>query len=279
MKCIFNGQLLDQEEVSFPIDDIALLRGYGIFDFFRLTDGVPLFMEDHLDRFYKGAELARLRPPVSRDELKELLFEMFDQNKMDVSGIRIVLTGGTGNGPYAIGKSNLIVTQEPISFPTEDMFANGVKLITHEYLRDIPTVKTINYMTGIWLQQQISNQGAYDVLYIHNGVVHELTRSNIFIVNSKGELITPEEQVLHGVTRKHLIREWGKVQQRTVTIEELASAKEVFITGTTKKVLPIHTIDHWKYASSEDGSVTSEMMKLFAQLEKDYVGKYKIAES
>ncbi len=273
MKCIFNDQLKDQKDVSLPIHDIALTRGYGIFDFFRLCDGVPLFINDHLDRFYRGAALARLTSPISQETLKELLYEMFEANQMPVSGVRIILTGGTGKGAYAIGESNLIVTQEPIIFPTDEMFANGVKLITHEYLRDVPEVKTINYMTGIWLQQRIEEQGAYDVLYINNGVVHELTRSNIFIVNSKRELITPQEQVLHGVTRKHLIREIGNVQQRTITIEELASAKEVFITGTTKKVLPIHTIDQWKYHSAEGGSMTREVMKVFAQLEKDYVSR------
>tara|TARA_Y100001972_G_scaffold119832_1_gene161591 strand:+ start:857 stop:1693 length:837 start_codon:yes stop_codon:yes gene_type:complete len=273
MKCIFNGQLRDQEEVSFPIDDIALLRGYGIFDFFRLSDGVPLFIEDHLDRFYKGAELARLTSPVSRDELKRLLFEMFEQNRMEVSGIRIVLTGGNGNGAYAVGKSNLIVTQEPISFPTDEMFAHGVKLITHEYLRDLPEVKTINYMTGIWLQQQIKESGAFDVLYIHKGEVHELTRSNIFIVNNEGELITPKEKVLHGVTRKRLINAIGNVQQRNISVGELANAREVFITGTTKKVLPIHTIDQWTYQSAVEGSKTSEVMKVLAQLESEYVHK------
>ncbi|MBV6639907.1 MAG: aminotransferase class IV [Cyclobacteriaceae bacterium] len=273
MKCIFNGQLLDQEEVSFPIDDIALLRGYGIFDFFRLSAGIPLFMEDHLDRFYKGAELARLKSPVGREELKSLLFEMFEHNKMDVSGIRIVLTGGNGNGAYAVGKSNLIITQEPISFPTDEMFANGVKLITHEYLRDLPEVKTINYMTGIWLQQQIKENGAFDVLYIHKGEVHELTRSNIFIVNQAGDLITPKERVLHGVTRKRLINAIGDVQQRNITVDELANAREVFITGTTKKVLPIHTIDEWTYQSAQEGSKTSEVMQELAQLESDYVQK------
>ena len=198
---------------------------------------------------------------------------MFEQNRMEVSGIRIVLTGGNGNGAYAVGKSNLIVTQEPISFPTDEMFAHGVKLITHEYLRDLPEVKTINYMTGIWLQQQIKESGAFDVLYIHKGEVHELTRSNIFIVNNEGELITPKEKVLHGVTRKRLINAIGNVQQRNISVGELANAREVFITGTTKKVLPIHTIDQWTYQSAVEGSKTSEVMKVLAQLESEYVHK------
>ncbi len=273
MKCIFNDRVREQSEVSLPIHDIALTRGYGVFDFFRLSGGVPLFIDDHLDRFYRGAALARLTSPVDKETLKGLLFEMFELNDQQVSGIRLILTGGTGNGAYAIGQPNLIVTQEPIVFPTDEMFARGVKLITHEYLRDLPKVKTINYMTGIWLQQQIIENGAYDVLYINKGVVHELTRSNIFIVNSTGELVTPEDHVLHGVTRKHLIGALGNVQQRSITLNELAEAKEVFITGTTKKVLPIHTIDEWKYSSAEAGSRTGEIMKIFAKLENDYVQK------
>ncbi|XOV93796.1 MAG: aminotransferase class IV [Bacteroidota bacterium] len=276
MKCIFNGQLKDQSEVSLPIHDIAVVRGYGIFDFFRLSQGVPLFIDDHLDRFYGGAERARLIPPINKHAFKEQILEMIEENDMPISGIRIILTGGVGNGPYAVGTPNLIVTQEPISFPTEEMFEKGVKLITHEYLRDIPEVKTINYMTGIWLQQMIQEKEAFDVLYVHKGIVHELTRSNIFIVNENRELITPNGQILKGITRKQLIRTLGNVQERDITVEELASAKEAFITGTTKKVLPIRAIDDWEYRSTESGSVTREIMKVFAGIEREYVERNKV---
>lgn len=271
MKCIFNGQIKDQSEVSLPIHDIALVRGYGIFDFFRLSGGVPLFIDDHLDRFYRSAERARLTLPVEREELLGLLNVMFELNSMPVSGVRLILTGGTGNGPYAIGEPNFIITQESFSFPTHEMLANGVKLITHDYLRDLPEIKTINYMTGIWLQQRIAKAGAFDVLYVHQGKVHELTRSNIFIINSHDQIVTPNQQVLYGITRKQLIRSLGIVEERPIPLEELAKAKEVFATGTGKKVLPICAINDWQYSSASEDSRTREIMELFDHIEADYI--------
>ncbi|WP_421877128.1 aminotransferase class IV [Marinoscillum sp.] len=274
MKCLFNDQLKNLKEVSLPIQDIALLRGYGIFDFFRLSDGVPLFMEDHLDRFYRGAEKVRLEVPVDKQTLIGKLQVLFAENNMPVSGVRLILTGGTGNGAFAIGQPNLIVTQEPISFPTSEMFVKGVKLITHEYLRDLPDVKTINYMTGIWLQDEVQRQGAFDVLYHHQGLMHELTRSNIFIVDSSGKIITPAERVLHGVTRKYLIQTLGNVEQRAISMQELFEAREVFITGTTKKVLPIVQIDDHQ-VSEGPGPITQMIMNTFTNVEKSYVDSFK----
>lgn len=249
-----------------------MLRGYGIFDFFRVSEGVPLFIDDHLDRFFSSAEQVRLPVGTERKVLKRQILDLISHNQMPVSGIRMVLTGGTGAGAYAIGKPNLIVTQEAIHFPSDRQFDSGVKLITHEYLRDIPQVKTINYMTGIWLQDQIATQGAFDVLYTQNGFVHELTRSNIFIVNANDELVTPNELILHGVTRKQVIKavkDRYTVIERPLARQELFSATEVFLTGTTKKVLPIRQIDGHLFGGP--GPITREVMRLFDEAETKFV--------
>ena len=269
MYCILNGKLIPVDQAFLPVNDLALLRGYGIFDFFRLTNGVPLFMDDHLSRFYHGAAKARLTVDFDQQTLKVQILELIGRNAMPVSGIRIVLTGGTGAGAYKIGKPNLIVTQEPIHFPTKDMYENGVKLITHDYLRDLPDVKTINYMTGIWMQSEIERQGAFDVLYVHLNSVHELTRSNLFIVGQDGAIRTPKDNVLLGITRKQVIQAIGEtyqVAEQSFTIEDLYAAREVFLTGTTKKVLPIRQIDDTVYG--EPGAVTREVMRRFEEVER-----------
>ncbi len=271
MKCIFNRELQDLSSSFIPINDLAVLRGYGLFDFFRLSGGVPLFIEDHLDRFYRSAELARLPLMITKTELKAKILELIQINQMPVSGIRMVLTGGTGAGAYAIGQPNMIITQEPFNFPAEAMYQNGVKLITHEYLRDIPQVKTINYMMGIWLQPKIQEAKAFDVLYHYRGNVHELTRSNIFVVNDQQQIMTPKDEVLSGVTRKHLLvglSQEYEVKEGAITLENLRNASEVFITGTTKKVLPVCQIDEVSYAV---GSVTRKAQVIFQQVEERYV--------
>ena len=89
-----NDQIIDQDKATIHVSDLALLRAYGVFDFFRLVDLQPLFIEDHLNRFYNSADMLRLKCPVGRKKLKALIFELISINKIQNSGIRIVLTGG-----------------------------------------------------------------------------------------------------------------------------------------------------------------------------------------
>ena len=274
MYCLVNGQILEVKNAVIGINDLALMRGYGIFDFFRLSEGIPLFIDDHLDRFYTAAEHVRLAVPFAKNDLKEQLHMLFAKNKMTVAGIRMILTGGyTANG-YDPAEPNLIVTQEPITFPPAFKYENGIKLITHEYQRDLPEVKTINYMTGIYLQERVRQEGAYDVLYYHNNEVLELTRSNIFIVDADGLIKTPKENILHGITRKNLLRAAkNKVEivERAFTLSELHQAKEAFLTGTTKKVLAITKMDDKIIGKGKVGEVTKNMMELFKNYEESYI--------
>lgn len=279
MYCLVNGQISEVKHAAIGINDLALMRGYGIFDFFRLANGVPLFLDDHLDRFYKASQQVRLKVPFSKDELKQHLNHLFDKNQMPISGVRLILTGGITENGYDPGVPNLIITQEPITFPPTYKYENGVKLITHEYLRDLPDVKTINYMTGIYLQERVQRAGAYDVVYYHDNKVLELTRSNIFIVNKKQEVITPKENMLHGITRKSLIRvAKGDVPivERSFTLEELYNAEEAFLTGTTKKVLPITQMDDVTIGDGTVGEVTKQMMEIFKKCEEDYISSHRV---
>jgi len=278
MLALVNNELMPVEEASIGITDLAILRGYGIFDFFRLSDGVPLFMDDHINRFFASADKVRLRVPLTRSELSASLFELFEKNNMSVSGIRMILTGGYTPNGYEPGKPNLIITQEPISFPDKEKVANGVKLITHEYLRDIPDVKSINYMTGIWLGEKIAQSGAYDVLYLDKGNVLELTRSNIFIVTKDQVIVTPKELVLHGITRKHVlkaIQHLYKIEERPITLDELLQAEEAFLTGTTKRVLPFVQVDQHIIGQGAPGKVTKNIIQQFLALESIYVANYR----
>ncbi|MEP2772714.1 MAG: aminotransferase class IV [Fulvivirga sp.] len=277
MFCLVNGHLQQTKDAVLSINDLAIMRGYGIFDFFRLSDGVPLFIDDHLDRFYHASERVRLKIPFTKNELKEHLYTLFDKNQMRVAGIRMILTGGYTPNGYDPGQPNLVITQEPITFPPAYKYENGIKLITHEYLRDLPEVKTINYMTGIFLQDKVQREGAYDVVYYYNDQVLELTRSNIFIVDEHNKIITPKNNILLGITRKNLLRaakDKVSIIERPIALKELYNAKEAFLTGTTKRVLPITQMDDRTIGNGKPGNVTRQMIELFEQYEREYVSSY-----
>lgn len=278
MFCFVNDQLIRMEEASVGIRDLSILRGYGIFDFFRLTGNVPLFLEDHLDRFFYSASYAMDDVSVDRLRLKEQIFRLAELNDLPEGGIRMVLTGGYSADGYSLGKPNLIITQEAFKFPDRNCYEKGVKLITYPYIRELPEVKTINYMTGIWLKREINKHNAVDVLYHHNNRISELTRSNFFIVSSENKLITAGEGILKGVTRKKVLplaASFIEVEERDIMIDDLKNAKEAFLTGTTKKILPIRQIDEITIGNGQPGDVTLRIMNLFDALEKQYVDQKK----
>lgn len=257
------------EEANLNINDLAILRGYGIFDFFRLVDNKPLFFEDHLNRFYRSADIAQLPIPFSEMELKGQIFDLISKNNLPISGIRIVLTGGYSDDGYSIGVPNLMITQERISFPDEKKYTNGVNIITRNFQRELPEVKTIGYMTGIWMKPEIRKQNAFDVLYINNCKVHELTRSNIFMVTSEGRVVTPANNILKGITRKNVLKVAYpnyEVEERDISLDEILNAQEVFLTGTTKKILPVVQIDGNKIGDGKPGKVTIQLLQLFNEL-------------
>ena len=266
LKYILNDKIIDEDKAFVHVSDLALLRGYGVFDFFRLVELQPLYLEDHLARFFRSADALRLKCPIGRKRLRSMIFEMIATNKIQNSGIRIVLTGGASETGYSIGKPTLFVMNEPINALPEDHFAKGIKLILHEYIRDLPEVKSINYLTGIYKLPDIKKHHAMDLLYHWNGKISEVTRSNFFIIDKKGKIVTPQSGVLKGINRKHVIgmaKKHFEVEERDLHLTELSTVKEAFITGTTKKIMPVCQIDDITVGDGNPGPVTMKLQQQY----------------
>ncbi len=266
MYCLINSQIVETANATVSITDLGLLRGYGIFDFFRLEGDYPLFIDDHLDRFFHSAQRLRLVCPLDRSMLKDKINEMLRLNNIRGSGVRMVLTGGPSPNGYSIGNPTLFAINEPITPLPVSHFKAGIKVITCEYMRDLPEVKSTNYLMGIYKMPEILDAGALDVLYHWQGKISELTRSNFFIVTRHGTVVTPETGILHGITRKKVLklaRGQFKVETRPVYLDEVYAAAEAFITGTTKKVMPVVHVNDHMIGGGEPGQVTRKLQELF----------------
>jgi branched-chain amino acid aminotransferase len=245
-------------QASILIGDLAIQRGYGIFDFFKTLGGNPVFLEDHLDRFFHSARQLRLETGKTREELHEILDMLQQKNKIPDSGIRLTLTGGYSPDGYSLTSPNLIITQQPLAATITGELQKGIRLVTYPHQRQMPEVKTIDYLMAIWLQPFIRENGADDVLYHRGGISHqdginhpdgiitECPRSNFFMVTAEDTIVTPARNILKGITRMKVLEVAGRrfrTEERDMTLEELKTAKEAFITSTTKHILPVLQID------------------------------------
>lgn len=265
----FNGQFIPLEKASLHVSDLSIQRGYGIFDFFRTIEHVPLFLDNYLDRFYRSAESLHLPVPLNREKLTEVIAELIDRNKIAESGIRLSLTGGYSADSYELATPNFIITQQELKPMPARWGTEGMKLMTHEFLREFPSVKSINYLTAVWLHEKRKRAAADDVLYYKNNEVSELPRSNFFIITHDDVLVTPAKNVLPGITRMKLIEMASSqytIEERTLTLDEVYTAKEAFMTSTTKQLVPIVQIDNKMIGDGKPGLVTNTLNTRFGVL-------------
>lgn len=277
MIAFVNDLFVQADKAGLRLNDLSIQRGYAVFDFFRTKNYKPLFLEDYLDRFFASGELLRLKSPKSKAEVKDIIRELIRQNDLPEAGIKLMLTGGYSPDGYTPAEPNFIVTQHEIQLTSPEKFAAGIKVITYPHQRELPTVKSTDYLMGVWLQEKLRQEQAADVLYHNNGIITEFPRSNVFVVSASGRVITPSENILSGITRKKIL-ELGNgsfdCAADTITIEELKNAREVFMTSTTKRILPVVQVDDTIIWDGKPGAVTTKISQAFLDLEDNYIHQF-----
>jgi len=271
MYTYLHNEIIPAEKAFIHVRDLSIQRGYGIFDFFKIEDGHPFFLTDYLARFYNSADVMRLPVPHTPDELKSIISQLIEKNNIASSGIKMILTGGYSEDGYQPATPNLIITQQPLTLPGKEQIEKGVKIITHDYVRDLPSAKTINYSMGIWLINKIKEQEAYDVLYHQNNKVSEFPRCNFFIVRKDNTVVTAKDRVLHGVTRKNILKlasKRYKTEEGTITLDDIYQAKEAFLSSTTKRIVPIVQINNTIISDGKPGAISLSLLNDLISLEQ-----------
>jgi branched-chain amino acid aminotransferase len=265
---IVNGVFFEKDDAKISISDLSIQRGYGIFDFFRTVQNQPIFLEDHLERFFYSAAEMKLEPPFNRSQIKELIYELIAKNNIPDSGIKMILTGGYSEAGFTLSWPNLIITQAAFTFNNE-LFDKGMSLISYEHQRQLPHVKTIDYLQAILLQSYISENRADDVLYHNQTEIGECPRSNFFLVTSDNRVLTPLKNILKGITRKKILELPGfNIAESVIKLSDLKDAQEAFITSTTKNIVPVLKIDGKAIGNGRPGKITTEIYRQIFKLKE-----------
>jgi branched-subunit amino acid aminotransferase/4-amino-4-deoxychorismate lyase len=267
-----NGKIVNAKDAYLHITDLALLRGFGVFDFCRTQNSIPLLIDRYLDRFFNSARSVDIEIPYSKSEIIDVIAILLEKNKFAEKGIRMIATGGYTENGYTPGDPNFFILIEKINFPETSCYDNGIKLMLHEHQRELSHIKSINYLTPISIRNSVKKAKAYDVLFHFGGNLLEVSRSNIFIVRDN-TIITPSSHILKGITRSvvlNLAKELCSVEEREIPLQELYQAEEAFMTGTTKRVLPVRQIDDHIIGNGKPGQITQQIMTFYKEFENSF---------
>jgi branched-chain amino acid aminotransferase len=271
-----NGDFVPADQARLPVNDLSIVRGYGVFDYTRSYQGKPFKLHEHILRLQRSAAAIELTLPWSTAELSAIVQETFDRNGYPDAGIRIVATGGPSSDFMTPeGNPSLMVMITPLTSSQETAQARGVKITTVEMDRVLPTVKSINYMGAVMAVEAAKRQGAVEAIYrTREGLITEGTRANLFVFKGD-QLITAEQDVLAGITRAVVLEiasDDFEVHQGPVYYEDLRSGAvdEVFITSSTKEILPVVQVDEIQIGNGKPGPKTQKLLALFHSYVENY---------
>ncbi|HAX96835.1 MAG TPA: aminotransferase class IV [Prolixibacteraceae bacterium] len=228
-----------QDDLILPVDAYTPNFGIEIYEVIRVINGVPLFIDDHLQRFTHSAWLLHLEIPLTGHEVSERLKSLIQANRIETGNIRFSWCFR----PCGRFQAYFI----PHHYPDAELVTKGVSCGLLHAERYDPNVKAVQANLREMADKLIREEGWYEVILVkEGGLITEGSRSNLFFVKGNELITAPDEDILPGITRKKVIEIAGRkgiaVTYRMVNESELPSMQAVFITGTSPKVLPILSI-------------------------------------
>jgi branched-chain amino acid aminotransferase len=247
---LHNGRVREAAEASLFPEQLGLLGGWGVFSTLRVKDGALFAWERHWARMSRDAILLNVEMPREPDTVERDLRGLVEVNQAPECTMRIVVVrngGGLWEGPSS-GLASDLIALTANSRHWGETVRLGVQPHARYAASEFTRVKCLSWAHNLRWAQHAQEQGFDEVILLNEfGRVAECTSANVFAVFGH-EVATPpvSEGCLPGVTREVLLEEARlpgvQIAERNLTMEELHQADEVFITSTTRGLLPVREI-------------------------------------
>ncbi len=270
-----NGELMPLEEAKVPVLDRGFVFGDGIYEVIPVYQRVPLRMREHLARLANGLAAIRIRNPHSDEEWAQIIQGVIDANPPEDQALYIQVTRGVARRDQAFPdpppRPTVLVMAWQMSKPSREAREHGVAVITQQDFRWLRCdIKSVSLLGNCMLRQAAADAGAIEAVLIREGHVTEASTSNVFLVKD-GKIVTPPKDhlVLPGITYDlvlELARSRGlPAEVRPVKVEELTAADEIWLSSSTKEVLPVTTLDGKPVGNGQPGPIYKRMFDIYQE--------------
>jgi branched-chain amino acid aminotransferase len=275
-----NGRISDAATASVPVFDHGFLYGEGVYETLRTYQRRPFLFDRHMARLRNSASLMALEVPFTDADMLARVEETIAAHPKlagDDAYIRILLTRGVGElsyNPAVTPVPSLVIIVKPFPSPPARTFTEGIRVALVDVRRNHPLalnpmIKSNNLMNNALAMQQALRKGGEEALMQNQaGELVECSQSNFFIVK-KGELLTPPltAGLLPGITRIYVMELAARLgipaREATLRPADLATADEAFITGTTREVTPVVSVDDAAIGSGKPGPISRRLLDAF----------------
>lgn len=267
-----NGHFMPLEQAMIPVLDRGFIFGDGIYEVIPVYSRQPLRLAEHLRRLQNSLDGIGLKNPHSAAEWSKLLQELIACNDGEDQYLYLHITRGVAKRDHAFPKvvvPTVFMMSSPLSPPAVELKSSGVTAITAQDNRWLRCdIKAISLLPNVLLRQLAVAAGTMEAVLLRDGFLTEGSASNIFVV-SHGVLLAPPKNhlMLPGITydlilelaaANHIPLQVGPVAEAVVR-----SADELWLTSSTREVLPITELDGKLIGAGQPGPVFKRMDALY----------------
>ena len=270
-----NGVVTSGDQAVVSVFDHGFLYGDGVYETLRTYNRRPFLTDRHLARLRASAARLSLEVPPTDGELESRLRDtMRGVHPHGEVVLRMLVTRGVGDlgyDPAVCRTPTVVIIARPHRASPEWVDRDGVRLVVASVLRNHPrsvdpVIKSNNLLNNVLAMQEAVRDGAYEALLLnHRGELAECSQSNVFVVRD-GVVLTPplDAGLLEGVTR-NLLFEVGAdigvpVRDAVLRQSDLPAVDEMFITSTTREVVPVVRVGGQVIGSGGPGRVTGRLL-------------------
>jgi D-alanine transaminase len=274
-----NGEYLPLEQATVSPLDRGFIFGDGVYEVIPVYGGRLFRLEEHLDRLDGSLAGIRLAQPHSHSEWTRILNGLVERNHGGDQSVYLQITRGVAKRDHAFPRDcapTVFAMSSPLAPVPAEIREHGIAAITLPDIRwQYCHLKTIALLPNILLRQQALDAGAAEAILIRDGEATEGAASNLFIVKA-GELLTPPKgpRLLPGITRDlimELAHQHGVPQREAaISAAELAQADEVWLSSSTKEILPVTRLDAGKVGSGSPGPLWQRMIGWYQDYKRAY---------
>lgn len=282
-----DGELVRRPEAKVSVMDAGFLLGDGVWEAFRLHEGVLVFIDEHLDRLWHGAEVIGLEIPISREQILGRINQVVAANEMyDQVHIRLIITRGLKPTPYqapwvVAGPPTIVIIPEHKK-ANPQRAVDGISLVTVDIIRgpqnaQDPRINSLSKHNCIAGCLDAGRKGGDEGLMLDpKGNVATCNSTHFFIVRNGEVWTSTGEYCLDGITRRKILdlcKENGIPSfERDFTTEHVRTADEAFVTGTFAGLTPVVEYDGEPMSGGARGPMAERLQNLYINLVRREAG-------
>ncbi len=240
---IKNGELIEKKDANVSVYNKSFFFDFVVYSNIKVVQGKMFIPKLEIEKLFESAKTLGIEHEFTKENILKWMKTLIGKNDMKDALVRLLLIGGyEDNGPI------ILLFPVGLTFYPKKFYNNGVKLVTYQGERFIPTAKSKSLLLNYIAYREAAKKDSLDALLVDkNGNITEGTRTSLFAIKDDTLIAPPAEYVLEGVTRKIILDmapKIMKVKKESIPLKDITNYDAFFISGTSINIMPVAQINH-----------------------------------